>query len=43
MGVFDPRYVTEVLNDILSRHRLEIVITPKGGPGEPPKQDTESA
>lgn len=27
--MFDPIYVTEVLNDILSRHGLQLVLTPK--------------
>lgn len=36
MGMFDPLYVTEVLNDILGRHGVELVITPKESTETPP-------
>ena len=29
MAMFDPIYVTEVLNDILGRRGLELILTPK--------------
>lgn len=29
MAMFDPVYVTEVLNDILGRRGLELIMTPK--------------
>lgn len=29
MSMFDPIYVTEVINDILSRRALQLVLTPK--------------
>lgn len=34
MGMFDPVYVTEVMNDLLSRHGLHLVITPKENPSQ---------
>ncbi len=29
MAMFDPIYVTEVLNDILGRRGIELILTPK--------------
>ncbi len=43
MAMFDPYYVTEVLNDILSRHGLELVMTPKENLEPPPDQPEQSA
>lgn len=38
MAMFDPVYVTEVLNDILGRRGLSLAMTPKDKPDSPPKQ-----
>ncbi len=38
--MFDPIYATEVLNDILSRHGLQLVLTPKE---DAPPKDGEQA
>lgn len=38
MAMFDPVYVTEVLNDILGRRGFSLAMTPKDKPDSPPKQ-----
>ena len=43
MAMFDPHYVTEVLNDILGRRGLKVVMIPKDKPEPPPGQDEQSA
>lgn len=43
MAMFDPYYVTDVLNDILGRRGLEVKMVPVSKPEPPPKQDEQSA
>lgn len=40
MEMFDPVYVTEVINDILSRRGLQMVITPKEKSQKPAEEDS---
>lgn len=42
MEMFDPVYVTEVLNDILSRRGKELFIKPKDAPPQKPKTDRQA-
>ncbi len=43
MAMFDPIYVTEVLNDILGRRVLQIILTPKDSAHPLEALDSESA
>lgn len=39
MAMFDPIYVTEVLNDILGRRGLKLELEPKTGAELPPQRE----
>lgn len=43
MAMFDPIYVTEVLNDILGRRGLKIELEQKNGEDLPRKEDDRPA
>lgn len=43
MAMFDPNYVTEVLNDILSRRGLEVTLVPANKPGSSLKEPQQPA
>ena len=43
MAMFDPHYVTEVLNDILGRRGLEVKMVPASKPEPSPKEDDRPA